>query len=202
MNTIRTGLLALAVGLLGVSCGGDDKKGAPATSTAGMPGGGEAPGGAMAGGGATSTGGQATGGTAGAGGAGGDSATGGTGGALSAEETCGAVCTLLGGATTALTCVPDPCASTCVSEYSKLVVADQQIATGPVCAAAYLDLLSCGLSQPADSWTCFTIPQTNPPVMIPVPPYAQTTDACYVPYQNLYLTILGNNPCIGALSTP
>jgi hypothetical protein len=38
-------------------------------------------------------------------------------------------------------------------------------------------------------------------VTIPVPPYTQTTDACYVQGQALYLAILGNNPCLTALST-
>jgi len=197
MNTIRTGLLALAVGLLGVSCGdSEDDQGAAAVTGGGGAGGDE-----TAGGGETSTGGTATGGTAGAGGVGGESATGGTGGTMSAEETCAAVCDLLASAATPLQCIPDPCPGTCVSEYARLVAADQQIPTGPVCADAYLAVLNCGLSQPAESWTCFQIPQTNPPVTIPLPPYAAETDPCYVQYSTLYLAILGSSPCLNAFMT-
>jgi hypothetical protein len=201
MNTIRTGLLALAVGLLGGSCGdSEDDQAATVTVTGGSAGAG---GDETAGGGATSTGGQAaTGGTAGAGGAGGESGTCGTGGesgtcgtggVMSGAETCAAVCNLLGGASPPLSCVPNPCVETCTGKYDAVAAAD------PVCADAYLAALSCGLCQPAEAWTCYSIPSTV--ATIPIPPAATQCDACYVEVQTLYLAILGSNPCLTAFMT-
>jgi hypothetical protein len=200
MNTIKTWVLGLAVGLLSVSCGSStDDKVATGTVTGGRgalagagggttvaSGGTGAPGGASAGGGTTSSGGAAiTGGappTAGA-------ATGGTGGTVSSDETCAAVCDLFAGRTTPLTCVPSPCLGTCTTKYNAVVVADA------VCGGAYLALLNCGVSQPADAWQCYS-PVAG--VSIPVPPSATATDPCYAEFQTLYLAVLGSSACLTA----
>lgn len=90
--------------------------------------------------------------------------------------------------------MPADCVGTCNSTYTKLYGAV------PACGTDYLAMLKCGVSQPADSWSCFTASSGTTSISIPVPPSSAATDPCYAQFNQLYLTILGHlTACGGAL---
>ena len=81
---------------------------------------------------------------------------------------------------------------TCATKYNAVVAASAN------CGAAYLALLNCGLTKPADSWVCYAIPTTT--TSIPVPPYSSgAPDGCQTEFNALISAVLGNLACVTAL---
>jgi len=205
---VPTFLVASCSAALGfVSCGGSEDSGGGAGGTAAVGGGAtggkgttNTTGGTVSnGGGESATGGAtvaATGGTTAAGGASstGGAAMGGTG-ALDIQEACDKECAVMATRSPPLDCVPADCLTTCNSSYTKLYAAN------PDCGNDYLGMLRCGVTQPADSWYCFTVSAGTMVISIPVPPSKLSTDPCYAEFQKLYFTMLSNlTTCGTALS--
>jgi len=204
---IPTFLVAGCCAALGsVACGGSEDSGGAAGGTAAVGGGATGgngstnlTGGVSNGGGASSTGGAAVAATGGTPAAGGASGTGGaaTGGAsaLTIQEACDQECAAMATRTPPLECVPADCLTMCNSSYTKLYAAN------PVCGNDYLDMLRCGVTQPADSWFCYTVSIGTTFISIPVPPSKLSTDPCYAEFQKLFMTMMSNlTTCGTALS--
>ena len=181
--------------------GGAKAVGGTSAAAGGATGGTFGAGGATTNGGANATGGVTpAGGTNATGGAtngGGASATGGSSGTSVIQQSCSNVAALLASRTTPLDSAAQYDVATCVTTYTKLANANA------TCGSGYLALLQCGETQPADSWTTFTLQGTfagtSININIPVPPSTTNTDACYSQFQSLFTTIIMTPACQTAL---
>jgi hypothetical protein len=99
------------------------------------------------------------------------------------------VCALLASRNPRLACEPDPCADSCVTTYTELVAANA------ACGSGYLNLLACGATKPADSWSCLTILTVN----IPVPPNTAEPDGCQTEFTAFSNVIIANFATCGAV---
>jgi hypothetical protein len=64
------------------------------------------------------------------------------------------------------------------------------VAANAACGSTYQELLTCGATKPADSWTCYT--STLLSIDTPVPPSSAAPDGCATEYAAFLATVLAN----------
>jgi hypothetical protein len=70
------------------------------------------------------------------------------------------------------------------------------VAANGVCGSTYHNLLACGVTKPADSWTCYTVAALN--INTAVPPSSAAPDGCAAEYAAFLAAVVANLATCGA----